>query len=406
MNILFIGRFYPKDILNHIVEDTRGKAGFSNHNFEMSIISGLNAQKEISLRVLTAPLVFSYPHNNRRAYVKSYRYQEDGYSIRSIGFLNIALLNMFSVYYALTKAIRQEIEAFEGDEVSVIVNTPSLVLSSALFNSMKKVKGKRIKTVLIVPDVPECMITMGSKMTLKKRIVQILNKRNSTLSRKFDKYVYLTEAMNDFYNAKTNDYIVMEGLIDESKIKSIYTPPKYDNKEIILYTGTLRRIFGVMNLIKAFEKANLPNAELWICGSGECTSEIEQIAKNNSAIEFFGLVSSQRALELQSKATILANPRSSKGEYTKYSFPSKTIEYLLAGRTVIMNHLPGIPEEYDNYIEYPEDESIEAWAKKLRNIISKDINKRIDLSIAGRKFILYNKNARNQCSRILNLFTL
>ena len=38
------------------------------------------------------------------------------------------------------------------------------------------------------------------------------------------------------------------------------------------------------------------------------------------------------------------------GEYTKYSFPSKTMEYLLSGSKVVMYRLAGIGEEYYQYI--------------------------------------------------------
>ena len=44
------------------------------------------------------------------------------------------------------------------------------------------------------------------------------------------------------------------------------------------------------------------------------------------------------------------NPRSADAEYTKYSFPSKTIEYLATGVPVVMNRLPGIPEEYEYFV--------------------------------------------------------
>lgn len=404
MNVLFIGKFYPKGIIEYIVEDTRGKVGFSNHNFEMSLIGGFAALKDVNLRVLTAPMVYSYPHNNKKAFIRETRYVEKNYPVRSIGFCNIAVLNRFSETWALARAIRQEIEAFDGDKVAVVVNTPSLILSSALFKALPKIKDKKITTALIVPDVPECLVEMNGKMTLKNRLVRQLNKRNAQLSQRYDKYVYLTEAMNDFYHADTKDYIVMEGLIDETKIKSAYTVPDYeDGKEIILYTGTLRRIFGVMNLIEAFEKAGLPNAELWICGSGECASEIEKRANNNPAIKFFGLVSSEKARELQAKATILANPRSADGEYTKYSFPSKTIEYLLAGRTVIMNRLPGVPAEYDKYLFYPDNESEDAWISKFKEISDMPATERQAHDEAGRDYIWDMKAAGVQCSRIIGL---
>ncbi len=54
MNILFLGRFYPAKLLKTIQTDTRGKVGFSNHNFEMSLIEGFATLPEVNLRVVTA----------------------------------------------------------------------------------------------------------------------------------------------------------------------------------------------------------------------------------------------------------------------------------------------------------------------------------------------------------------
>lgn len=403
MNILFLGRFYPCNILNSIVKDTRGKVGFSNHNFEQSLIKGFSCCNDVCLRVLSAPMVFSFPHNNKNAFIKKNNYLESDYTIRSIGFCNIAIVNIVSEIYALTKAIRQEISNFESDRVTIIVNTPSLILSTALFKTIKKIKGKEIKTVLIVPDIPECMLEMNGNKSLKNKLVQCLNKRNAKLSLKYDKYVYLTEAMNDFYHANSKDYIVMEGLIDDSKANVNIKSNDFNKKEIILYTGSLSRIFGIMDLVNMFETAQFQNCELWICGSGECASEIEELAKSNSNIKFYGLVDSNKAILLQSKATILANPRSANGNYTKYSFPSKTIEYLMAGKTVIMNRLPGIPTEYDKYLHYPQNETSEAWKEKLMEIFKMDNAERKLRNDAGREFIIEKKLASIQCARIAEL---
>lgn len=405
MNILFIGSFYPKGVVEKIVEETRGKVGFSNHNFEMSLIGGFSRLNDAELRVITSPMVFSFPHNNKKAFVRQTVYRESNYSVRSIGFCNVALINIVSQVYALTKAIRREINKFDGESITIVVNTPSMILSTALFRAIASIKDKKITTALIVPDVPECMVEMSGRLTLKNRLVGLINKRTAKLSQRYDKYVYLTEAMNDYYHAATEDYIVMEGLIDDSKafMLSRAVAVSRPAKEIILYTGTLRRIFGVTFLIDVFEKGKFDNAELWICGSGEAADEIAERARRNNNIKFYGLVDSARARELQSMATVLVNPRSSDGRYTRYSFPSKTIEYLLAGKTVVMNRLPGIPPEYDRYLHYPDNESVEAWVEKLNEIFTMSSAERDDRDAAGHNFIISKKIASKQCSRIAAL---
>lgn len=400
MNVLYIGRFYPPHLLKSIASDSFGKASFANHNFELSILSGLQQLDNINLRVITLPRTYSFPHNNKKAYITPDKYELDGVQYNSVGFCNIVGLNKISMIQNLKNIIKKEILEFDDNEIAIIVNTPSYEISKALFKALDS-NGK-ITTTLIVPDVPECLVEMDNISSLKGKLVNYLNRRNAELSLRYDKYVFLTEAMNDFYHAKKNDYIVMEGLIDTDKLHS-YNEVTTEGKEIILYTGTLRKIFGVMDLIEVFSKGNFKNTELWICGSGEAASDIAAAAKHNNNIKFFGLVNAQEARHLQSLATILANPRSANGRYTKYSFPSKTIEYLLAGKSVIMNRLPGIPTEYDKFLFYPDSESTENWITKLNEIIEMDWNARQEKNLSAQAYIKENKSAKKQCSRIIQL---
>lgn len=47
---------------------------------------------------------------------------------------------------------------------------------------------------------------------------------------------------------------------------------------------------------------------------------------------------------ISKNADVLVNPRQNDDEYTKYSFPSKNIEYLMTGNAVMAYMLDGIPE--------------------------------------------------------------
>lgn len=402
MNILYIGQLYPKNIAKTISENTRGKAGFSNHNFELSLINGFSEIDGVKLRVLSAPQCYSYPHNNRCAIIRKETYKNDnGVPIRSIGFINIVGVNQIFKPIVLAIAIIRDLRAFDENIINVVVNPHNLVLLEALAIA-RKITRKNLTTILIVPDVPACIVEMNDRRGLKGLLVKAMNKLNAKLASTFDKYVFLTAAMNEYYKAASNKFIVMEGLMDPKRLQNTNSSESENNKKIILYTGTLRRIFGVMNLIDAFEIGAFKNCELWICGSGECTDEIIKRSNDNPSIKFWGFINSERALKLQAQATILANPRSANGNYTKYSFPSKTIEYLLAGKVVVMNRLPGIPAEYDKYLVYPEDESILAWVKTLKAVLDMSYDERIKRGNANREFILSKKTATYQCSRIVD----
>ncbi len=229
------------------------------------------------------------------------------------------------------------------------------------------------------------------------------NDKVQRLSARYDKYVYLTRQMDDFYHAGDGNYMVMEGLIDVSGIHDA-PPAGYTGKEIILYTGTLRRIFGVMNLVEAFQKGGFKRYRTMDMRLGECAELLQAKAEEDSRIKYFGLVDAAKARQLQQELQYLQIRVEPKGNTQKYSFPSKTIEYLLSGNTVIMNHLPGIPEEYDDYVFYPDNESAEAWVTKLREIMAIPATERKTRGMAAREFIIITKkNASAQCRRIVEL---
>ena len=101
--------------------------------------------------------------------------------------------------------------------------------------------------------------------------------------------------------------------------------------------------------------------------------------------------------------SLLINPRSSAGEFTKYSFPSKTMEYMLSGKPVIMYKLDGIPNEYDEYLYYVEGNSAEDMKNSIVDLLEADkfdVFKRAEKSA---NFVLENKKPSIQAKKILDL---
>lgn len=399
ISILFLGKFYPPKMLNTIKEDSRGVIGFSNHNFEMSIVHGLE-KLPVNLSILTIPGVYSWPHNNRKLFTLAEHYSEGAVSVKSAGFCNVAGINKVSMLMSTLYNLRRIYGRFDGSEVHVITNAPNVLILKALFLS-KKLTRKKIDVTVIIPDIPS-MVTMMHKKdrSIKGWFIDRIDKWTIGLLEKCDKHVLLSEAMTDFFSRPIN-YIVMEGLIDinnypESRNTSF-------DKKVILYTGSIHRQFGIMNLVEAFEMAKLgDDVELWICGSGDSASEIKERIKSNKRIKFFGLVDSEHAREMQQQASVLVNPRTSDFEFTKYSFPSKTLEYMMTGKPVVMNRLPGVPTEYFDYVITPKDESVASLSETLEKVISLTPKEKERTGEAGRRFVMNNKNADVQMKRVVD----
>ena len=93
---------------------------------------------------------------------------------------------------------------------------------------------------------------------------------------------------------------------------------------------------------------------------------VKEAARKDPRIEFKGFLSKREIALLQTQCDVLVNPRTDTGEYTKYSFPSKTMEYLLSGSKVVMYRLAGIGEEYYRYIRTINTPGPEAMAQALQ----------------------------------------
>ena len=110
-------------------------------------------------------------------------------------------------------------------------------------------------------------------------------------------------------------------------------------------------------------------------------------------------------LALQRQATILVNPRRNTEEFTKYSFPSKTMEYLAAGVPVVAYKLDGIPDEYDDYLNYVPDNTPKSLAYLISEICKKSPEEREEMGRRARAFVHDEKNAVKQAQRILDLLS-
>jgi len=154
-------------------------------------------------------------------------------------------------------------------------------------------------------------------------------------------------------------------------------------------------------MLNAFSKR--PEYELWICGHGSLESEIEAYARKYPNIRFWGFVPQKEALALQAKASALINPRTPEGLFTKYSFPSKTLEYLRSAKPVICYKLEGIPDEYDPYLCYIKENSSEGIIQAVDQLAIRTAEERMAIGEKGRRFVLSQKNPTVQCEKLVRL---
>lgn len=155
-------------------------------------------------------------------------------------------------------------------------------------------------------------------------------------------------------------------------------------------------------LINAFMKIS-GDYELWIFGSGDIEDYIKECAKKDSRISFFGRISREEVLRYEKQASLLVNVRDSSEQYTKYSFPSKTMEYMSSGTPLLTTKLPGIPDEYFDYVYTPCDETEEGIAKAMGDILSKPDEELRKKGEKAKAFVNDSKNYIVQARKVYEL---
>lgn len=267
--------------------------------------------------------------------------------------------------------------------------TPSLGAKLAA-----RIKG--IKTIAILTDLPDYM------QINKRRLGRMVN--DAIISHN-DGYILLTKQMAERVNARNKPYKVIEGLVDRKMQvvnKSINSP----ERKILMYAGGLEKQYGIMELCLGFNDICKTNEELHIYGDGELRNELTKLCKKTQNVYYHGVLPVEEIVREELNATILVNPRPSDGEYTKYSFPSKTMEYMVSGTPVIMCKLAGLPREYYKYLYFFESGSRADIAKGLRRILDKSCDERIKMGMRARNFVLNYKSNLQQAKKIIELVSV
>lgn len=317
------------------------------------------------------------------------------------GFINKGILRLISGLFTMLIQTFNEIKRFNRQE-QVILYDPTSLNNSIVALLIKKIM--KIKIVALITDIPSLATVIGHRKQnfIKKNLQKTYDFFADYLLGKADGYIFLTEAMNELVNKNKKPYIIIEGSVDSeisiSKIKNI----KKDIPKSIVYAGGIHEKFGIIKLAKAFMKIKLEGYELHIYGAGQGVETIRGFEKNCKNIKYKGVLPVEQIVEKEMKATLLVNPRPVNEEFVKYSFPSKTLEYMVSGTPVLTTKLAGIPKEYFNYVYTFEKDTIDGIVDTLNNVLRLKEEKLTYKGSEAKEYVLKNKNNIIQGQRIID----
>ena len=218
-----------------------------------------------------------------------------------------------------------------GEEDFVLYDSLNLTLTKAA-----KVLNKKygVKRVAILTDDPNNI--SGTNKTYKKACV--------SLSSNADGYFALTKGLISLFNKKKAPFLIKMGIVDD-----ITTCPSPLGVPYVYYGGSLFVKDGTKALIDSYLIAR-PNIDLVIAGHGPYESILKEKCKLNKRVHFVGQLSKQDHYAYLKNAALLINPRIYSKKLDEVSVPSKVLEYLASGSTILSTPSTPIFEAYESSI--------------------------------------------------------
>ena len=379
--ILYVSCLCSKKMEQAIFENDHKGIGLQVQKYHRLLACGLVANG-VPVKVL------SYHKGLQQIYSVALEY-EDGIEYHYIHALK-GVLNRLSVFCKAFWETRFLLK--KNRNAVVLCDVLNVGISSGAVLAARMM-GRDI--IGIVTDLPEMLSgKMGPKESLNWQMIKGCSG-----------YILLTHAMADRVQPGKKPYLVIEGQVDSSMggAPNLVENNKWDGLHCV-YAGGLHKKYGIETLVKAFMLADVPNSILHIYGDGDFVPELREI--KNEHICYHGIVPNSEVVAAEISSTLLINPRPTTEEFVKYSFPSKNMEYMVSGTPVLTTNLPGMPEEYKDYVYLFDDESVQGMAGTIRSVLSLSADELRMKGALAKDFVLKEKSNVLQALKIINSFTI
>lgn len=396
MKIVILSATCSKSKYEEICKKRTVKSLDTNQNFFLSIINGLieNNYKDITCISL---LPVSYATFPERIIDRQEEFSE-GINYIYCKTINLPYIRNLYASFQIKKELKKFLRDNKNEEI--------VMIADGLFYELKGVcdythKMKK-KIYAIVTDVPSFVSNMGNETNIKGKLLDCYGSMaNKAITKKYDGYVFLTKYLNNYFNRANKPFRILEGLLGNNQY------PKKEKKDtdlpVVLYAGKLNKEFGVLALAQASKYLHgICNIEIY-GANGDCDDELNKLCLENLNLKIHGIISLNELLKKEVEADLLINPRPSGQYFTKFSFPSKTLEYMASGTPVLMYKLEGIPDEYDKYLLYMSGTSPIDIANSIKTLLCKSSDELLKFGFEAKKFVEEKKCSKCQVKKIVEL---
>ncbi len=400
MKILLLGSLISQEAMEHLNNNSKEKASVAPVNYETMLAKGL-AENGAKVEALSVPAVAAFPRSIFKTISTKQESIENDIQVRWIPFINIQGLKQFTIKRNAKKMLKQWLQENKNIKDKVVLMYS--IYPPYTEPAVKLCKKYGCHLSAVIADLPEYMYTWKKNRGIKGLYANFLSKKMCRLQNICDSYVLFTEKMAARMGIAQKPYMVSEGFSDTSLYDGITDTEKYKTKNII-YAGNLSKLYGIRNLVDGFMQLQ-GDFELHLYGAGGDAEYIQQCAKTDNRIRFFGRVPRDEILTALTKSHLIVINKPTADDYSNYSFSSKILECMASGTPVLTTRVGGMPSEYFDYFLFIDDESPAGIAKAMLNGLSLSDEERKQLGASAKEFAAQQKNYKAMSRKIIDFLS-
>ena len=176
--------------------------------------------------------------------------------------------------------------------------------------------------------------------------------------------------------------------------------PQLTDHKTAVYAGTLIYYNGTRELLEAFRILG-PEYQLHIYGYGPLEGEVRQAALDNENIVFHGRFAPEDTETILSQYELLINPRQIDPSIENFTFPSKLVDYILTGKSVLSSDFKTLPSAYREFAYILKDLQPETIAAGVRTVFAQTPALRQERGQAGVRYIKENQTYDKIAEKII-----
>jgi glycosyltransferase involved in cell wall biosynthesis len=219
---------------------------------------------------------------------------------------------------------------------------------------------------------------------------------------RFDGHLAVADQIaTDFFPGRP--YVLVEGGVDNTfleQTRRVSDPASSNSLFTFAFAGWLNEANGIGILLPAFRRLSSQNFRLRIAGSGPLRSVVEEASRQDTRIQYLGLIDAPGVANMYRTSDVLLNVRLTKSIDTRYFFPSKLIEFLASGVPTITTSVGHVEDEFEGLVYVLHQETVDALAELMSFVASRSEQERSTVANRARDYAVTHKTWDVQAAKV------